>query len=56
MTKLQKLIILEKIQELEKVNIDIIEVDNMLFNYLLKAMPYPIRKAYSDMISSKIPF
>lgn len=56
MTDDQKTLILNRIDELDKQNLTIVEADAFLIDYLIKAMPEEIKKAYDKMIINKIPF
>lgn len=51
-----KQVILDKIKELDKSNLSILEADGILVDYLIKAMPKDVQEAYEKMISNKIPF
>lgn len=50
------LTILEKINELDRQNLTIVEVDAILTPYLIGALPKDIQDAYNTMIMDKIPF
>lgn len=52
----QQQLILKRIEELDKANLSIHDVEGFLFPLLIKTMPKEVQKAYDKMISNKIPF